>query len=117
MFLEFERWLSEINELAAEILLEAIEEILTLHRLKVPALLLKTLHSTNRIETMFPTVRDCEGNIKRYRGSRISQRWLAAVCLLCEKGFRRVKGFTSIHDVIATIEAEQIYDNNLSDAA
>lgn len=117
MLLEFERWLRGINESAADSLLEAIEEILTLHRLKVPALLRKTLHTTNPIESMFSTVRDCEGNIKRYRGSRMSQRWLAAVCLHCEKGFRRVKGFASIHDVIATIEAEQVYDNNLSDAA
>jgi len=117
MLLEFERWLRGINESAADSLLEAIEEILTLHRLKVPALLRKTLHSTNPIESMFSTVRDCEGNIKRYRGSRMSQRWLAAVCLHCEKGFRRVKGFASIHDVIATIEAEQVYDKKLSDAA
>ena len=117
MLLEFERWLREINESAADSLLEAIEEILTLHRLKVPALLRKTLHSTNPIESMFSTVRDCEGNIKRYRGSRMSQRWLAAVCLHCEKGFRRVKGFALIRDVIATIEAEQVYDKKLSDAA
>ena len=117
MFLEFERWLREINESAADSLLEALEEILTLHRLKVPALLRKTLHTTNPIESMFSTVRDCEGNIKRYRGSRMSQRWLAAVCLHCEKRFRRVKGFASIHDVIATIEAEQVYDKKLSDAA
>jgi len=117
MLLEFERWLRGINESAADSLLEAIEEILTLHRLKVPALLRKTLHTTNPIESMFSTVRDCEGNIKRYRGSRMSQRWLAAVCLHCEKGFRRVKGFASIHDVIATIEAEQVYDKKLSDAA
>ena len=117
MLLEFERWLRGINESAADSLLEAIEEILTLHRLKVPALLRKTLHSTNPIESMFSTVRDCEGNIKRYRGSRMSQRWLAAVCLHCEKGFRRVKGFASIPDVIATIEAEQVYDKKLSDAA
>jgi len=117
MLLEFERWLRGINESAADSLLEAIEEILTLHRLKVPALLRKTLHTTNPIESMFSTVRDCEGNIKRYRGSRMSQRWLAAVCLHCEKRFRRVKGFASIHDVIATIEAEQVYDKKLSDAA
>ena len=117
MLLEFERWLRGINESAADSLLEAIEEILTLHRLKVPALLRKTLHTTNPIESMFSTVRDCEGNTKRYRGSRMSQRWLAAVCLHCEKGFRRVKGFASIHDVIATIEAEQVYDKKLSDAA
>src|SRR4030043_1901569 len=91
MLAEFEKWLIGINESAADSLMEAFEDILTLHRLKVPALLRKTLTCTNPIESMFSTVRDCEGNIKRYRGSAMSQRWLATVLLHCEKGFRRVK--------------------------
>ena len=117
MLLEFERWLRGINESAADSLLEAIEEILTLHRLKVLALLRKTLHSTNPIESMFSTVRDCEGNIKRYRGSRMSQRWLAAVCLHCEKGFKRVKGYRGIKEVVRRIGVEQAEEGKLQTAA
>ena len=45
MLQEFERWLRGINDSAADSLLEALEEVLTLHRLKVPALLRKSLHS------------------------------------------------------------------------
>jgi transposase-like protein len=104
---EFEKWLRGINESAADSLMEALEEILTLHRLKIPALLRKTLTCTNPIESMFSTVRDCEGNIKRYRNSAMSQRWLATVLLHCEKGFRRVKGYLGIGEVIATIEQIQ----------
>ncbi len=107
MLTELERWLRRLNESAADSLREAFEEVLTLHRLKVPALLRRTLHSTNPIESMFSTIRDCEGNIKRYRGSQMAQRWLAAVCLHCETGFRRVKGFRQIAAVVRTIEAEQ----------
>ena len=110
MLLDMEKWLRGINESAADSLLEAIEEILTLHRLKIPGLLKKTLHSTNPIESMFSTVRDTEGNIKRYRNSRMMQRWLASVLLYCEKGFNRIKGYDSIPDVIRTIEAEE--ENN-----
>ena len=69
MLLSLEAWLRKINESAADSLLEAIEEILTLHRLNAPALLRKTLHSTNPIESMFSSVRDCEHYIKRYRSS------------------------------------------------
>ncbi|BCB95734.1 hypothetical protein JZK55_06560 [Dissulfurispira thermophila] len=105
MLLEMEKWLRGINESAADSLLEAIEEILTLHRLKVPELLRKTLCSTNPIESMFSMVRDAEGNIKRYRNSRMKQRWLASVLLYCEKRFKRVNGYTSIPDVIRNIEA------------
>lgn len=76
-----------------------------LHRLKVPALLRKTLHSTNPIESMFSMVRDGEGNIKRYRTSKMRQRWLGAVLLHCERRFKRVKGYTSIKAVVAAIDA------------
>jgi len=107
MLQEFEKWLRGINESAADSLLEAFEDILTLHRLKVPGLLRKTLTCTNPIESMFSTVRDCESNIKRYRSSAMSQRWLATVLLHCEKGFRRVKGYLGIIEVMTTIEQTQ----------
>ena len=81
--------------------------MLTLHRLKVPALLRKSLHSTNPIESMFSMVRSCERNIKRYRNSKMRQRWLAAVLLHCERRFRRVKGYASIDTVVAAIDAIQ----------
>ena len=110
MLEDFEKWLRKINESAAESLREAFEELLTLHRLKVPGLLRKTLWTTNPIESMFSTVRDCERNVKRYRGSKMTQRWLAAVLLHCEEGFKRIKGYTDITTVMAAIEAEQAGD-------
>jgi len=107
MLKEFESWLRGINESAADSLLEAFEEVLTLHKLKVPALLRKTLHSTNPIESMFSMVRDCEGNIKRYRTSKMRQRWLASVLIYCEQRFRKIKGYESIEAVVVEIEAIQ----------
>ena len=104
---DFEKWLRQINESAADSLLEAKEEILTLHRLSVPALLRRTLHSTNAIESMFGTVRFCERNVKRHLGSKMSQRWLAAVLLHAEEGFRTVKGFKHIPELIERIKREQ----------
>jgi transposase-like protein len=106
MLLELETWLRAKNESAADSLLEAFEELLTLHRLKVPALLRKTLMSTNPIESMFSLVRHSERNIKRTRGSMMLQRWLGTVLLYGEQQFKRVKGFAGIAQVIATIEAE-----------
>ena len=107
MLKDFEHWLRDINESAADSLLEAFEELLTLHKLKVPALLRKTLHSTNPIESMFSMVRDCESNIKRYRTSKMRQRWLAAVLLHCEQRFKRVKGHEGIKSVLDAIDASQ----------
>ena len=107
MLLELEAWLRTKNESAADSLLEAFEELLTVHRLKVPALLRKTLLSTNPIESMFSLVRHSERNIKRSRGSAMLHRWLGTVLLYCEQQFNRVKGFAWIAQVMATIEAEQ----------
>lgn len=102
----FEKWLREINESAADSLLEALEEILTVHRLRVPELLRKTLHSTNPIEASFSQVRRAEGNLFRYRGSKMSRRWLGSCLLYAETQFRRVKGYESIMEVMKNIEWE-----------
>ena len=103
----FEAWLSRINQSAVDSLHEAREEILTLHKLKVSALLRKTLCSTNPIESTFSTVKQCEKNIKRYRSSKMSQRWLASICLYAENQFRTVKGYRDIPQVIQRIKQLQ----------
>lgn len=104
MLEDMKRWLKGINESAADSLQEAIQDILTVHRLKITGLLKKTLYSTNPIESMFSTVRQYERNIKRYRGSKMLQRWLATVLLEAEQGFRRIKGYQSIPEIMARIE-------------
>jgi putative transposase len=105
---ELEKWLRAINESAADSLLEAFNEMLTLHRLKVPALLRKTLHSTNPIESLFSRVRHCERNIKRHRNSHMRQRWLGTVLLYAERSFRTVKGHEKIPELLANIEQEHL---------
>lgn len=102
-----EKWLRRINSSAAESLLEAMDDLVTIHRLKMPELLRKTLHSTNAIESMFSTVRDCEMNIKRFRGSAMRQRWLGTVLLHCEKGFKKVKGHKEIAAVLRIMDGAQ----------
>ena len=104
---ELEAWLRTKNESAAASLVEAFEELLTLHRVQVPPLLRKTFLSTNPIESMFSLVRHSERNIKRTRGSHMLQRWLGTVLLACEGRFRRVKGYAAIAPVMARLEAEQ----------
>jgi putative transposase len=102
-----EKWLRRINASAADSLLEALNEVVTIHRLKMPEKLRRTLHSTNAIESMFSTVRDCEMNIKRFRGSAMRQRWLGTVLLHCEKGFNKVMGHKDIAAVLRTIDNDQ----------
>ena len=112
MLKELEQWLRAINESAANSLLEAFEELLTLHKLKVPALLRKTLMTTNPIESMFSLVRDCECNIKRPRGTKMLQRWLAGVLLYCESRMNKARGHLEIADVMSYIEDFQSDKND-----
>lgn len=114
MLRELEAWLRTTNESAEDSLVESFEEFLTLHRLQVPALLRKTLLSTNLIESMFSLVRHSERNIKRTRGSFMLQRWLGTVLLSCAQRFRRVKGWAGIAQVVTTIEAEQVEPQSAS---
>lgn len=93
---KMETWLNEINVSAADSLAECKEELLTLHRLEVPASLRLTLHTTNPIESSFSVVKEGSHKIKRHRGSLMSQRWLASILLYAEKHFRRVKGYAEI---------------------
>ncbi|MBF0556485.1 MAG: hypothetical protein HQK96_18355 [Nitrospirae bacterium] len=104
MLIDMEKWLRGINESAADSLMEAIEEILSLPRMKVPALLRKTLIPINPIESTFSMVQDAEGNIKCYRNSKMMQRWLASVIMFCEKRFKGVKGYAFIEEIIRNIE-------------
>jgi transposase-like protein len=107
MLLEIEAWLRAKNEFVKDSLLEAFEELLTLHRLKVPALLRETLMSTNPIESVFSLVRHSERNIKRTRGSTMLQRWLGAGLLSCEGQLKKVKGYARMVQVLAAITVEQ----------
>ena len=106
MLKALEKWLRAKNESAADSLLEAFEELLTMHRLKVPRLLRKTLMTTNPIESMFSLVRQCQRNIKRPRDSKMLQRWLASALLYCEKQFHRLVGYKDIEQVIKNIDIE-----------
>lgn len=89
-------------------LLEAFEELVTLHRLKGPALLPKTLLSTDPIQSRLSLVRHSERSIKCIRGSAMLQRWLGTVLLCCDQQFKCVKSFAGIVQVLGTIEAGQI---------
>jgi transposase-like protein len=84
-FSELKASLRTKNESAADSLLEAFEELLTVYGLKMSAWLRKTLLSTNPIESMLSSVRHTERNIKRSCGSAMLQRWLGTVWLDCEQ--------------------------------
>lgn len=95
--------LEEVNESAARSLEEGLEETLTLHRLGVPALLRRSLRSTNLIESCFSSTRKFCRNVKHWRNGNMVLRWGGTMLNEAEKRFRRVKGSRSMQSVIAAL--------------
>jgi transposase-like protein len=98
--------LNHVNPSAARSLEEGLEETLTLHRLKVPVELWKTLRSTNVIESAFSIVRVVCRNVKRWRPGDQVERWVGSGLVVAEKQFRRIDGYRALPGLIAVLEAE-----------
>jgi transposase-like protein len=89
-------WLSSINHEAAKSLDEAELETLTVVKIKAPALLRKTLCSTNPIESVFSSARRMMKRVKNWKGVDQVSRWSASTLRESEKKFRTIRGFKEI---------------------
>ncbi len=99
---------------AAASLEEGLEETLTVVRLNVPALLRKTLSTTNPIESAFSVAESVTHRVKRWRDGDMRQRWCVAGLLDAESRFKRVKGHRQIATLIASLE-QAVHGSRLDD--
>jgi transposase-like protein len=97
------RELSEINPSAARSLEEGLEETLTVHRLRVPEKLRRTLSSTNVIESAFSIVETVCRNVKRWREGDQIERWIGSGLLVAERQFRKVQGYREIPQFLTSL--------------
>ena len=97
----------EINPSAARSLEEGMEETLTLHRLRVPMELWKTLRSTNPIESAFSIVRVVCRNVKRWRPGHQIERWVGSGLIVAERQFRRIDGYRALPGLISLLEGQR----------
>lgn len=97
-------WLRRLSPDAAASLEEGLEETLTVVRLNVPALLRKTLSTTNPIESAFSVAESVTHRVKRWRDGDMRQRWCVAGLLDAESRFKRVKGHKQLATLIASLE-------------
>lgn len=104
--LRIQEELNHLNPSAARSLEEGLEETLTLHRLKVPVELWKTLRSTNVIESAFSIVRVVCRNVKRWRPGNQVERWVGSGLVVAEKQFRRIDGYRTLPGLIAALDAD-----------
>src|SRR5680860_468456 len=89
---------------AAASLREGLDDTLTVNRLGVTGSLLKTVESTNPVESMIEIVRHHARRVKRWQHGEMALRWTAAGMLAAEGQFRRVKGFRQLPQLLAALE-------------
>ena len=93
---QLHRELMDLNPSAARSLEEGMEETLTVHKLRVPDQLRRTLASTNVIESAFSIVETVCRNVKRWRDGDHIERWVGSGLLVAERQFRKVIGHKQI---------------------
>jgi putative transposase len=99
------RELMDFNPSAARSLGEGLEETLTVHRLRIPPQLRKTLASTNVIESAFSIVERVCANVKRWHAGDQRERWVGSGLLVAQKQFRRIQGHKQIPILLRELEA------------
>src|ERR1700674_166291 len=97
------RELMELNPSAARSLEEGMEETLTVHKLRVPDQLRRTLSSTNVIESAFSIVETVCRNVKRWRAGDHIERWVGSGLLVAERQFRKVRGYREIPALLTAL--------------
>jgi transposase-like protein len=100
------QWLRRLSPAAAASLEEGLEETLTVVRLDVPALLRKTLSTTNPIESAFSMAENATRRVKRWRDGDMRERWCVAGLLDAERRFHRVAGHKHLERLIKSLEQE-----------
>jgi len=95
--------LDKVNPDAAASLREGLAETLTVTRLGVNGALLRTVMSTNPVESMIDIVRAHARNVKRWQPGDMRLRWAAAGMLAASEQFRRVKGYRQLPKLAAAL--------------
>jgi putative transposase len=96
--------LMHLNPSAARSLEEGLEETLTMHRLRLPHDLRRTLSSTNLIESAFSTVETVCRNVKPWQGGDQYLRWVASGLLWAESRWNRIDGYRQLPILVKELE-------------
>jgi putative transposase len=94
--LQLEGVLKALNKSALTSYLEAKEDLLAVHELKLSRALKTFFSTTNPIESLNSLVEEDMRRVKNWKNSEHLQRWLATYCLQNEKRMRRIRGYSQL---------------------
>jgi len=93
-------------------ILEGMDELLTVVRLKLPLQLRRSLACTNIIENMMGSIRRVCRNVKYWRDAPMALRWTGAAMQEAAKGFRRLKAHKQLPALRQALAALQEQNNS-----
>lgn len=99
--------LEEINPDASASMLEGLEETCTILKFNLHKQLIKTLMSTNPLESMFSITGNIMKRVKRWKGNDMRKRWMVASALESEKRLRCVMGYKYLPDLKKAMQTDQ----------
>lgn len=105
LLLDLVRRLETDHPSAAASVNEGLDETLTVLGLHLSEALQRSLVTTNAAESLISRTRQVKRNVKRWRSGQMVIRWVAAGVLEAVKGFRRVKGYKAMPQLVAALRA------------
>jgi len=118
----FQSWLENISYEAGRSLEEVGEELLTVHQLRCPRELRKTLSNTNAIESLMGVCRRKTRNVSNWKDHPKKSksipkdkilRWVATSIENHRAKLRKLRGYKEIHFLIAALNGEKNKDQIL----
>lgn len=106
--------LRDLNRSALESYLEAKDDLLAIHELKLSTSLKRFFSTTNPIESLNSMIEEDMRRVKKWKDSTHFQRWLATYCLATEKRMRRVRGAAQLPGLwilLRTLTEEKVFDS------
>jgi transposase-like protein len=103
---ELHAQLEQINQSAAASLREGLDEVLTLHRLGVFAVLGRSFKTTNCLENVNALVEERCAKVDYWKNSSQRQRWLGTALVDIEPRLRRVMGYRHLGRLREAVQRE-----------
>jgi transposase-like protein len=108
--------LRDLNLSALDSYLEAKEDLLAIHQLRLSRQLKKVFSTTNPIESLNSLIEEDMRRVKKWKDSEHFQRWLATYCLHSEKKMRRVRGYQTLPGLWILLREMMNKDKNFDSA-
>ena len=103
-FAQLRNFIAARNAAALASLDEAGDELVTVHRLNVPATLNLSLLSTNAIENVMRNYRSQTDKVTRWQpATNQISRWSATALLHVEAGFHKIRGYADLPKLLAAL--------------